>query len=87
MNVSSSVLQLTGTVLSQNPGIPISWCNPVSYVQVIGRNNISSVLPDPMPYLGLGPDNLGPVPEILVKQKPSASFPNWKKTDSPSSNH
>ena len=75
-NQFSSVLQLTGTVLSQNPGIPGSGGNPISYVQAIGRNNISSVLANQMPYFGLSPDNLGPVPEILAKQKPSASFSN-----------
>ena len=67
---------MTGSALPRNPGILASGGNPVSYVQAVGRNNISLALPDQMPHLGLCPDNLSPVPEILAKQKSSASFLN-----------
>ena len=84
--MSVPVPLMTGSALPQNPGILASRGNPVSYVQVVGRNNISPALLDQMPYLGLDPDNLDPIPEILAKQKPFASFSNYKKAD-PSSPH
>ena len=44
--VSSSVLLLTGTEMSQNLGIPISRGNPSSYVQVAGNGSTPSAQPD-----------------------------------------
>ena len=67
--VSAPVPQLTGTAPSPNLGIPASEDNHVSHVQAIGRNNISSALPDQMP-------DPGPGPETRVKQKSSASSSN-----------
>ena len=49
--MSSPVLPLTGTELSQNPGIPVFGGNPSSYVRVAGSGNITSVLPIWKPYL------------------------------------
>ena len=40
--VSSPVLLLIGTVLSQNPGIPVSRGNPSSYVQAAGNGSTPS---------------------------------------------
>ena len=40
--VSSLVLLLTETVLSQNPGIPVSGGNPSSCVQAADNGNIPS---------------------------------------------
>ena len=37
--VSSSVLPLTGTALSRNPGIPVSEGNPSLYVQAAGNGS------------------------------------------------
>ena len=37
---------MTGTVLSQNPGILAFGGNPVAYVWVVGSGNMSPVLPD-----------------------------------------
>ena len=34
--ISALILPLTGTVLSQNPGIPVSGGNPSSYVRAVG---------------------------------------------------
>ena len=67
---------MTGSVLPRNLGILASGGNPTSYVQVIDKNNISPILPDQMLHVGLGPDNLDNVPEILAKQKSSTSFSN-----------
>ena len=44
--VSSPVLLLTGTALSQNLGIPISRGNPSSYVQAAGNASTPSAQPD-----------------------------------------
>ena len=44
--VSSPVLPLTGTVLSQNPGIPVSEGNPSSYVRAAGNGITPSAQPD-----------------------------------------
>ena len=44
--VPSSILPLTGTVLSRNPGIPVSGGNPSSYVQDVGNGNTPSAQPD-----------------------------------------
>ena len=44
--VSSFVLLLTGTVLPQNPGIPVSGGNPSSCVRVAGNDNTPSAPPD-----------------------------------------
>ena len=44
--VSSHVLLLTGTVLSQNPGIPVSRGNPSSCVQAADNDSTPSVPPD-----------------------------------------
>ena len=41
--VSSLVLPLTGTVLSQNPGIPVSRGNPSSCVQAADNGSTPSV--------------------------------------------
>ena len=49
----------TGTTLSRNLGIPSSGGNPASYVQAVGKNNTSSVLPDWEPWPDLGPDDRG----------------------------
>ena len=67
---------MTESALPRNPGILASGGNPASYVQVVDINNIAPVLPDQMLHLGLGPDNIDPVPEILAKQKSSSSFSN-----------
>ena len=67
---------MTRSALPRNPGILASGGNLVTYVQAVGRNNISLALPNQMPYPGLCHDNLGPVPEILAKQKSSAFFSN-----------
>ena len=40
--VSSFVLPLTGTALSQNPGIPVSGGNPSSYVRAAGNDSTPS---------------------------------------------
>ena len=79
--MSMLVPLMTGGALPRDLGIPGSGGNPVSYVQAVGRNNISPIMPNQMPHLGLGPDNLGPIPKILANQKPPASFPSWKKND------
>ena len=44
--VSSHVLPLTGTMLSQNPGIPVSRGNPSSCVWAAGSSNTPSAQPD-----------------------------------------
>ena len=44
--VSSHVLLLTGTVMSQNPGIPVSGGNLVSCVQDADNGSTPSVPPD-----------------------------------------
>ena len=44
--VSSLVLPLTGTVLSQNPGIPVSRGNLFSYVRAAGNDSTPSAQPD-----------------------------------------
>ena len=44
--VSSPGLLLTGTVMPQNPGIPVSGGNPVSCVQAADNGSTPSVLPD-----------------------------------------
>ena len=44
--VSSHVLLLIGTMLSQNPGIPIFGGNPVSCVQAVDNGSTPSVPPD-----------------------------------------
>ena len=48
-SVSSPVLPLTGTALSQNPGIPVSRGNPSSYVRDAGNDSIPSAQPDLQP--------------------------------------
>ena len=71
--VSSPILLLTGTVLSQNPGIPVSGGNPSSCVQAADNGStpsippdrqLSSVLPDRQPSSVPGPD--GRDSEILA---------------------
>ena len=47
--VSSHVLLLTGTALSQNLGIPVSEGNPSSYVRAIGNDSTSSAQLDRQP--------------------------------------
>ena len=47
--VSSLVLLLTGTTLSQNPGILVSRGNPSSYVQAVGNGNTPSAQSDRQP--------------------------------------
>ena len=44
--VSSPVLLLTGTMMSQNPRIPFSGGNPVSCVQAADNGSTPSVPPD-----------------------------------------
>ena len=44
--VSSVVLPLIGTVLSQNPGIPVSGVNLSSYVQAADNGSTPSAPPD-----------------------------------------
>ena len=44
--MSVHVLPMTGTAMYQNLGIPASRGNPASYVQVDGKNNRSSALPN-----------------------------------------
>ena len=44
--VSSLVLPLTGTVLSQNLGIPVSRGNVFSYVRAAGNDSTPSAQPD-----------------------------------------
>ena len=39
--MSSPVLSLTGTVLSQNPRIPFSRGNLVSYVRAVGNGSVT----------------------------------------------
>ena len=65
---------MTRTAPAQNLGISASVGNPTSYVQADGNRSMSSAL-------------AGPVPEALVGQKSSASFPNSKKADPPFSSH
>ena len=72
--VSVHVPQMTGTVVSLDPGIPASEGNPVSNVPASGNGNMSSIQPDLKSRLDLGPDSLDLDPETLVKLKPSASF-------------
>ena len=47
--VSSPVLPLTGTTLSQNPGIPVFGGNPSSYVRAVGNGITTSAQPDWQP--------------------------------------
>ena len=47
--VSSPVLLLIGTALSQNPGIPISRGNPSSYVRAAGNGSTPSAQYDRQP--------------------------------------
>ena len=47
--VSSPILPLTGTVLSRNPGIPVSRGNPSSYVQAASNDSTASAHPDRQP--------------------------------------
>ena len=54
--VSSLVLPLTGTVLSQNPRIPVSGGNPSSCVQPAGNGCIPSAQPDRQLSSVPGPD-------------------------------
>ena len=72
--MSVHVPQMTGTVVSLDPGIPASEGNPVSNVSASGNGNMSSIQPDLKSWLDLGPDSLDLDPETLVKLKPSASF-------------
>ena len=44
--VSSPVLPLTGTTLSQNPRILVSEKNPSSYVRAAGNGSTPSAQPD-----------------------------------------
>ena len=44
--VSSPVLLLTGIVMSQNPGIPVSGGNPVSCVQAADNGSTPFIPPD-----------------------------------------
>ena len=41
--MSSPILPMTGTALSQNPGIPVSRGNPSSYVRATGNGSTLSV--------------------------------------------
>ena len=54
--VSSPVLPPTGTVLSRNPGIPVSRGNPSSCVQAIGNGSTPSTQPDGQLSSVLGSD-------------------------------
>ena len=44
--ISSSVLSLTETALSRNPGISVSRSNPLSCVQAAGNDSTPSPQPD-----------------------------------------
>ena len=57
--MSALVPLRSGTAPSQNPGIPASRGNPVSYVQADGKNNKMSVLPNWEPWTDLGSDGRG----------------------------
>ena len=54
--VSSHILILTGIVLSQNPGIPVSGGNPSSCVQAADNGSILSTPPDRQLSSVPGPD-------------------------------
>ena len=54
--VFSPVLLLTGIVLSQNPGIPVSGGNPSSCVQAADNGSIPSAPPDRQLSSVPGPD-------------------------------
>ena len=47
--VSSPVLLLTGTALSQNLGIPVFGGNPSSCVKAVGNDSTPSAQPDRYP--------------------------------------
>ena len=47
--VSSPVPPLTGTALSRNLGIPVSWGNPSSYIRAAGNSSTPSAQPDWQP--------------------------------------
>ena len=47
--VSSSILLLIGTALSQNLGIPVSRGNPFSYVRATGNGSTPSAQPNQQP--------------------------------------
>ena len=70
--VSSHVPPLTGTVLSQNPGIPVSKGNPSSYVRAIGNSSTPSaqpVRPEKLQFQEKGQNrNFGYKIVILVKK-------------------
>ena len=57
--VSCSVLLLTGTVLSQNPGIPVSRGNTSSCVQAAGNDSTAFSPPDRRPRSVPSPDVRG----------------------------
>ena len=44
--VSSPVLQLIGTALPRNSGIPVSGGNPSSYVRAVSSSSTPSAQPD-----------------------------------------
>ena len=58
--VSSHVLPLTGTALTQIPGIPVSRGNPSSRVQAAGNDNTPFAQPDRQPLSVPGPDGRDP---------------------------
>ena len=72
--MSMPIPLMSGNAPSRNLGILASRGNTVSYVQADGYRSMSSAL-------------AGPAPGALVGQRPSASFPNLKKADPPSSSH
>ena len=64
--MSTPIPLMTGTALSQNPGILAFKGNPASHVRADGNGNMSSVLTDWKPWSGLDPDSHDPIPKILV---------------------
>ena len=74
--ISMPVPPMSGTAVSHTPGISAFVSNLVSCVKASDSRNISSALPNWHPCPGLGPDSRGPVLNILVEQKSSASFPS-----------
>ena len=74
--MSVPVPQMTGTALSQNPGILAFKGNPASYVRAVGSGNMSPVLPGWKPWSDLSPAGHDLIPETLEQQKSSASISN-----------
>ena len=85
--ISVPVQLMFGTAMFHISRISAFVGNPASSVQAGDSRNISSVLLDWHPFPSLGPDRRGPVLNVLMEQKSSASFPSSKKVDTPFSSH